>query len=91
MRSFVKIKLLRNGEITLLLMPRSHIHGFVARLATDTIRDNPYWSLYLRIASVIIRSITCVVHPYQTTEIVISSDLIRSGTSEVIRECVTWS
>ena len=36
-------------------MPRSHIHGLDAGLATDTIRGNPYWSVVFRIASVTIR------------------------------------
>ena len=55
--------------------PRSHIHGFDAGLATDTILHHPWQSVLVRIlpiASVIIRSSTCVVHPYRTTEIVIS-------------------
>ena len=53
-------------------LPRSHIHGFDAGLATDTILHHPWQSAYFRIASVIIRSSTCAVHPYRTTEIVIS-------------------
>ena len=39
-------------------MPRSHIHGLDAGLATDIIRGNPYWSVAFRIASVTIRSST---------------------------------
>ena len=42
-------------------MPRSYIHGLDVRLATDTIviiRGNLYWSVDLRIASVVIRILT---------------------------------
>ena len=43
------------------VMPRSHIHGLDAALATDTIgiiRGNLYWSVAFRIASVITGSST---------------------------------
>ena len=39
-------------------MPRSHIHGLDAELATDIIRGNPYWSVAFHIASVTIGSST---------------------------------
>ena len=38
-------------------IPRSHIHGLDAGLATD-VHCNPYWSVAFCIASVIIRSST---------------------------------
>ena len=46
--------------------------NLMPRLATDTILHHPWQSVLVRIASVIIRSSTCVVHQYPTTEIVIS-------------------
>ena len=39
-------------------MPRSHIQGLDAGLATVIIRGNPYWSVAFRIASVTLRSST---------------------------------
>ena len=80
------------------VMPRSHIHGFDAGLATDTILHHPWQSVLVRIFPCCIRNHTqwylhCASvsdygnchfrgHPW---------DLIRSGTGEVIRECVTWA
>ena len=56
------VRLKINYTMTLAaLMPRSHIHGLDAGLATDAIRHhswNPHWSVAFRIASVIIRSST---------------------------------
>ena len=68
------------GKITYSsIMPRSHIHGLDAGLATDTIRHHSWHSglvrnspYCIRIASVVVLNHTYIVHPYRTTDTGIS-------------------
>ena len=55
-------------------MPRSHIHGLDAGLATDTIRRNSWQSelVHSSYSYVVVLNHTYIVHPYRITEIGIS-------------------